>query len=170
MMNNHAPRSILKVDSICFKVDQYNSLIVYNINIPENYLQDRIELSDVLQRISNLIVQSFQNLSVLYQISASYILKHSVTGVTRTWTGSFFARNNELGVIADFQQFTERTFVTNSLLQLTNVKRKLQTNGLDTNWTVDRVLSVIFNIQCKVLSTHPLAGNKRHRQHTTFAL
>ena len=50
-MNNHAPRTVLKVDSTCFKLDDSFSLLVYNINIPQLYLQDRGELTVVLERI-----------------------------------------------------------------------------------------------------------------------
>ena len=170
MMNNHAPRSLLKVDSTCLKVDGDFCLIVYNINIPQLYLNDRGELSIVLDRIKERIVQDFGNLSSLYQISASYILKHSESGEIRTWTGSFFARDNALGVIADFQEFYELTFVRQSLQQLVNVEEKLLANGFDTKWKFDTLLSIIFNIQCKVPSNHRLAFNKKHREHTTFPL
>ena len=170
MMNNHAPRSLLKVDSTCLKVDRDFCLIVYNINIPQLYLNDRGELSDVLDRIKQRLIEDFGNLSSLYQISASYILKHSESGEIRTWTGSFFARNNVLGVIADFEQFSDATFVRQSLQQLTNAEEKLLANGFDTKWKFDTLLSVIFNIQCKVPSNHRLAYNKRHREHRTFPL
>jgi hypothetical protein len=169
-MNNHAPRTLLKVDSTCLKLYENFSLIVYNINIPQFYLNDRGELSNVLDRIKERLQQDFENLTSLYQISASYILKHSESGEIRTWTGSFFARNNALGVIADFQEFNDATFVRQCLQQLSNVEEKLRANGFDTKWKFDTLLSVIFNIQCKVAPNHRLACNTRHREHKTFPL
>ena len=167
-MNNHASRSVLKVDSTCLKISEEFCLIIYNINIPQLYLDDRGELSNVLDRIKQLLMQDFATLSVLYQISASYILKHSESGETRTWTGSFFARNNTLGVVANFQQFNAQNFVIQSLNQLVNVEEKLRSNGLDTKWKFDQLLSIIYNVQCKVPSNS--ANFRRHRDHTTFPL
>lgn len=164
-MNNHAPRTVLKVDSTSLTVNRDFCVVIYNINIPQDYLTDRNELRNVLDRIQLLLVRDFANLSVLYQISASYILKHGNTGETRTWTGSFFARNNVLGVVAGFQQFRPDTFVTNSLTQLINVEQKLLANGFDTDWKFDELLSIIFNIQCKMP-----ANTTTNRQHRTFAL
>ena len=169
-MNNHAPRTVLKVDSTCFKLDDSFSLLVYNINIPQLYLQDRGELTVVLERIKNVLIQDFLNFSILYQISASYILKHSETDQSKTWTGSFFARNNTLGVIADFQQFDSTTFVQNSLLQLINIDDKLRSNGFNTKWKFNQLLSIIYNIQCKVPSRNAIVINRNHREHRTFSL
>jgi len=167
-MNNHASRSVLKVDTTCLKVDQDFYLIIYNINIPQFYLDDRGELTQVLNRIKQLLIQDFGTLNVLYQISASYILRHSESGETKTWTGSFFARNNTLGVIADFQQFNAATFVIQSLNQLVNVEQKLRANGFDTKWKFDQLLSVIFNVQCRKQTNN--AVDRRHRDHRTFSL
>ena len=170
MMNNHASRNELKVDSTFLKLEQDSVVVVYNINIPEHYLHDQAELIRVLERIQFVITRDFGILSVLYQISASYILKQSNTGQNKTWTGSFFARNNTPGLIADFQQFNPATFVRQSLNQLINIEPKLRWNGVDTKWNFDQLLSIIFNVQCKVSSRNPIVTNKRHREHRTFSL
>ena len=170
MMNNHASRTLLKVDATTLNVDSNYAVIIYNINIPQNYLTDQQELSSVLTRIEQLLSRDFANLSVLYQISASYILKNSKSGETKTWTGSFFARNNVLGVIAQFQQFVAATFVRNSLSQLINIEQKLLANGLNTEWKFDQLLSIIYNIQSKVPQQHRLAQNGPNRNHRTFPL
>ena len=169
-MNNHASRSLLKVDSTCIKADPKNCIIFYNINIPQLYTQDRGELTNVLERIKIVLQRDFGNLSIVYQISASYILKHTESGQTKTWTGSFYAKNHELGIIADFQQLDPTTFVRHSLDQLVNIDEKLRSNGFNTKWIFSQLLSVIFNIQCKVPSSHPIIVNRRHRQHQTFPL
>jgi len=94
MMNNHAPRSVLKVDSTCIKLDETFNLIIYNINIPAHYLQDRGELTEILERVRYVLIRDFSTFSITYQITASYILKHSENGQQKTWCGS--TRNGNL--------------------------------------------------------------------------
>ena len=169
-MNNHASRSLLKVDSTSFELDPKNCIIIYNINIPQLYTQDRGELTNVLERIKIVLLRDFGNLSIFYQICASYILKHSETGQTKTWTGSFYARDNKVGTIADFQQFEPTTFVRHSLDQLVDIDEKLRANGFNTKWKFSQLLSVIFNIECRVPASNPIIVNRKHRQHQTFSL
>ncbi len=169
-MNNHAPRSVLKVDSTCIKLDETFNLIIYNINIPAHYLQDRGELTEILERVRYVLIRDFSTFSITYQITASYILKHSENGQQKTWCGSFFARNNVFGVIAGFQQFLPNFFVGNSLQQLVNIDLKLSQNEFNTKWKFDELLSVIFNIQCKLPRNQPPFANRRHREHVTFPL
>ncbi len=169
-MNNHASRSLLKVDSTCLKIDAKNCLIVYNINVPTTYTQDKSELKSVLERIRDVLMRDFKNLSLQYQITASYMLRHTETGETKTWTGSFIARNNSLGVIADFQSFSPTTFVENSMTQLASANEKLKTTGFSTKWKFDQLLSIIFNIECRVSSRSSVAANRKHRGHQTFPL
>jgi hypothetical protein len=168
-MNNRAPRTVFKVDSVILQSNNENSrLVIYNINVPDYLLTQNETLLQTLTRVKDLLVRDFEDLPVVYQISASYILAHNVTGQIKTWTGSFFAKNNRAGLIADFQNFNSNSFVTTSIDNLQDIDTKLQWNGLDTKWEYQQLLSVIFNVQCTVPNTHQSWKEKFRSQNQIY--
>ena len=170
-MDHHAPRSLLKVDATCLKIRPLKYLIIYNFNIPETVVYNQDELIVTLQRIGKLITEDFIHKRVLYQIIASYILKHQVTGETRTWTRSFFVKNNSLAQVSDFLVFDNNTFVRTSLIEIGDIENKLNLDN-DTKWRFDRLLSVIFNTQCAVFIGEDVLQRRflnQARQHKTFS-
>jgi hypothetical protein len=171
-MNNHTPRTVLKVDATFIRNNNDSKVfVIYNINVPEHYLAQQQELAGVLNRIKDLLIQQFPPSSVVFQISASYILEHVDTGQTKTWTGSFFAKHNRAGLIADFLNFIPTTFVDTVLNNLQHVDAKLRWNGLDTKWKYKQLLSVIFNVQCTISDDADLfkdTPKRGTRLHKTF--
>ena len=150
-MNNQAPRTVFKVDSVILPPDRNNArIVIYNINVPQYMLTPEQTLLLVLERIKSLLVRDFYLLPVVYQITASYILTHSETGQLKTWTGSFFAKNNRAGLVADFTNFNPYSFIATSIDSLKDIDLKLQWNGLDTKWEFQQLLSVIYNVQCSI--------------------
>ena len=173
-MNNHAPRTVFKVDSVILPPNRDNArIVIYNINVPQYMLTPEQTLVLVLERIKSLLVRDFNSLSVVYQITASYILTHSETGQLKTWTGSFFAKNNRAGLVADFTNFNPISFIATSLDSLEDINLKLQWNGLDTKWEFQQLLSVIYNVQCIVSNSSVFWQNKSkstNRIYQTFAV
>ena len=175
-MNNHAPRSILKVDATSINTRQNGLLnailMIYNINIPEQTVQNRNMLLTSLQQVADLISNDFQFKRVVYQITASYLLEHIETGQTRTWTGSFFVKNNTLAQVSDFTVFDRNNFVRTSTNDINNIENKLLLRNVNTKWRFNRLLSVIFNVQCAVDSREPILNTrelKEPRKHKTFS-
>ena len=177
-MNNHQSRNTLKVDAVSAPIeDKRNSqfLIIYNINIPFEYLEERQTTTrDILVRIKKLLVKDFYTYPVTYQITASYNLVHSITGEFRVWTGSFSVRDNTPAQITAFQDFNPDTFVEESLDDLEDFEDKLvRSPELSSGWVLNSINSVIFNVQCivdqnsRVLNIFPRNGRRAHR---TFAL
>ena len=178
MMNNHQSRNTLKVDAVSAPIeDNRNSkfLIIYNVNIPFEYLDERQTTTrDILVRIKKLLVKDFYTYPVTYQITASYNLVHSITGEFRVWTGSFSVRDNTPAQITAFQDFNPDTFVEESLDDLEDFEDKLvRPPEHSSGWVLNSINSVIFNVQCivdqnsRVLNIFPRNGRRAHR---TFAL
>jgi hypothetical protein len=65
------------------------AVVIYNVTIPAIVIDDYVQSQQVLTREQALIIEDFgQDHHVLYQITASYYLKHSATQRERLWTGS----------------------------------------------------------------------------------
>ena len=173
-MNNHAPRGILKIDATSIRtrqLDQNAFVIIYNINVPEQIINQPNEFLATLQHIRSLITGDFGGGRVLFQITASYLLEHTETGQIRTWTGSFFVKNNILAQVSDFIVFNANNFVRTSFLEIASLTEKLTLNNVDTKCKFNRLLSVIFNIQSTVDPTNPMLiarGLENPRRHRTF--
>jgi len=176
-MNHHLPRSVLKVDSTCIflKGEKKKVLIIYNINIPVHVLSQIEELDNVLERIKNLLSNEFYENTVVFQITASYLLKHTVTGATKVWTGSFFVKNNTLAKLSPFLLFDKDSFKRKSLIEIKDLSNKLKLQNVDTKWRFEKLESVIINIQCKVNTNHHIIKyrnlcNGLKRNHKVFFL
>lgn len=174
IMNNHAGRNVLKVDTISTPLRNNQFLILYNVNVPYAYLQQDDVTRGVLERIKNLLVQDFEHYPVVYQITASYILTHSITAQSRVWTGSFSVRDNVPAQLSGFDDFDPNTFVDDSLDHLEDFEARLvRAPELSSNWVMTSVISIIFNIQAVVdsqsgiLRYFPRDGRRAHR---TFPL
>jgi hypothetical protein len=178
MMNNHESRNTLKVDAVSAPIEDIqrtNFLVIYNINIPYQYLDERETTTrNILGRIKHLLMRDFVQHNPVYQITASYNLINTVTGEFRVWTGSFSVRDNTPAQITRFMNFDPDTFVGDSLEHLEDFEEKLvRAPELSSNWMLNSINSVIFNVQCVVdgespsLSQFPRNGRRTHR---TFAL
>jgi hypothetical protein len=173
-MNNHAPRGILKIDatSIQTRLNNQNAfVIIYNINVPQHIVNQPNEFLTTLQDIKNLVAGDFGGGHVLFQITASYLLEHTETGQLRTWTGSFFVKNNSLAQVSSFIVFNANNFVRTSSLEIASLTQKLTLQNGNTKWKFNRLLSVIFNIQSTVDPTNRLLTTrnlKNPRRHRTF--
>jgi hypothetical protein len=177
-MNNHASRNILKVDAVSAPLledRKQKFLVIYNINVPVDYIQNgEAQARAILTRIKNLLIAHFLHFPVVYQITASYNLVHSITGEFRVWTGSFSVRDNEPAQITGFEHFDPDTFVDESIENLEDFEFKLvRAPELSSNWVLNSVNSIIFNVQSvvdpgtDVVATFPRNGQRAHR---TFAL
>ena len=176
-MNNHASRNILKVDAVSAPIadsTRNNFLVIYNVNVPVRFLEEEGVTRQVLERIKDLLMNDFTNYTVVYQITASYTLLHSLTGELRVWTGSFSVRDNAPAQLSGFEQFDQNTFVDDSLGYLEDAEQKLtRAPEFSSNWVLDSIIAVIFNVQCivdqhnRILNLFPRDGRRAHR---TFAL
>lgn len=177
-MNNHESRNTLKVDAVSAPIEdptRFTFLIIYNINVPHQYLEERETTTrNILVRIKDLLVRDFNQHHPVYQITASYNLTNSVTGEFRVWTGSFSVRDNTPAQITGFLHFDPDTFVEESLENLQDFEERLvRAPELSSNWVLNSINSIIFNVQCivdresPVLSQFPRNGRRSHR---TFAL
>ena len=116
----------------------------------------------------------FEEKEVVYQICASYFLRHTETNQEIIWTGSFFARNNNPSRLLSFQVFNVNEFVDICFEATDNVDEKLRSTNFDTKWKYDRLISVIINIQAEVSRYHPILRERNlrydKRVQTTFSL
>jgi hypothetical protein len=177
-MNNHESRNTLKVDAVCAPINEQRGsafLIIYNINVPYNYLAERETTTrNILVRIKKLLLKDFPQRNPVYQITASYNLLNSISGQLRVWTGSFSVRDNTPAQITGFLPFEPDTFVEDTLDNLEDFEEKLvRAPELSSNWVLNSINSVIFNVQCIVDRENPALSNfprNGQRVHRTFAL
>ncbi len=176
-MDVRASRNLLKVDAISMPLTEHRQnyfVVIYNINIPIEHFESKEKSVQVLERVRHLLSRDFEGSEVVYQITASYRLVHSISGVHRIWTGSFSVRDNALAKISGFEDFDSETFVESSLDHLEDVEEKLERpTALASNWKLDQIISIIFYAQSKVhrdsliLQQFPRHGYKSRR---TFPL
>ena len=179
-MHGHAGRHILKVDCTSLNFDSEDIhrrdelMVFYNVNIPAAIIINNQEKRAVLERVKNLLIRDFDQADIVYQICASYFLRHTETNQEIIWTGSFFARNNNPSRLLSFQVFDPNQFVDICFEATENVDDKLRYNNFDTKWKYDRLISVIINIQAEVSRDHPVLRKRNlqydERRHTTFSL
>ena len=116
-MHGHAGRHILKVDCTSLNIENDSAhqrdqvMVFYNVNIPATIINNDQEKRAVLERVKNLLIRDFGEEDVVYQICASYFLRHIETNQEIIWTGSFFARNNNPSRLLSFQVFNVNEFV-----------------------------------------------------------
>ena len=148
-MNNHAGRNILKVDAISTTLTRNNKfLILYNVNVPYEYLEQEDVTRGVLERIKDLLVRDFEHYPVAYQITASYVVVHSTTQESRVWTDSFRAKDNAPAQLSGFKESEPVNFVNESLDHLEDFEARLvRRPDFSSKWVLVSVISVIFNVQ-----------------------
>jgi hypothetical protein len=178
-MSNRPGRDQLKVDALSLPIKENNVnylIVVYNVNIPIQILENQADFEQVVERLCHLIAIDFTGEEVVYQITASYMLVHAITGQQRIWTGSFYTHANVPAQLTPFETFNRNTFVASALENVNGAEQKLsQKNSLDSQWKFDHLISIIFNIQAKIQEYHPLIQRRhfpRHerRAHITFPL
>jgi hypothetical protein len=172
-MNHRAPRTEEKVDALLVPTDDKdNFIVVYNINVPFQVFHSMDTSTAILERVKGLLMTDFVQLVATFQLTASYLLLHRVTGEQRIWTGSFYPRGNAPAFLSAFRRFHHDTFVQYSLDSLENVEHTLLNwpNRGDTSWVFTQILSIIFNVQSIVPAEHsliskfPLRNNGRKSQ------
>lgn len=173
----HTGSNVLKVDATAITDTENRAYtVIYNVNIPEDIIDDVNERRDILERTRSLIDDDFPNIPVYYQITACYDLMNKVTGFTVRWTGSFFSENNGPSQLTPFQRFESGTFVDTSFDNCENVRERLTWTNEDTQWVFHELVSVIFNFNINVRSNHPVLQDRRlhygrlSRPHVTFDL
>jgi len=168
-------RGDLKVDAMSIQMENFNYLILYNINVPANLLNDQVQKRASFERVAELLTTDFESKDVEYQITASYILKHKETGAERFWSGSFFAKEDSPAVLLDFQKFDRRNFVDIALAATQNVNDKLRWRGRETVWAFSQLESLIFNAESKVRANSKIFDKRGivkrlKKNRVTFAL
>lgn len=174
-MNNRAGRDQLKVDALCVPLTdnlQSDVIVIYNVNIPIQYFFDPQSAQEVLAKVKNLLSRDFYDAVTSFQITASYQLRHTITGELRTWTGSFNARNNAPAQLSGFEIFDNTTFIQVSLDHIEDIEARL-TQFEETKWVLNQIISIIFNVQSRVKFNDPVLTHfPQHgrRSQRTFAL
>jgi hypothetical protein len=167
-MNHRAPRSEEKVDALLVPTDEReNFIVIYNVNIPFRSFDTLESSTNIVQRVKNLLMTDYINLIATFQLTASYLLLHRVTGEQRIWTGSFYPRGNAPAYLSAFKRFNPDTFVQYCLNSLDNVENTLLNwpNRGDTSWVFTQIISIIFNVQSIVPIEHPLITKFTRRNH-----
>ena len=142
----------LKVDQTALPSGNF-AILVSNINIPESEFNN---LDVVIERAKNFIVSNYQDAAnILFQVCATYKLKHIESGDTRQWTGSFNPKGNQINTLCHFQQFTPQfnIHVKNACTE-DNVHRRLRFYHVETSWVFDRLTSIIIYVQSLVNLQH----------------
>lgn len=173
-MDRLLTRGDLKVDAFAIPM-RFSFLILYNANIPAHLCQDQETKRAAVERVRNMIQLDFANSQVYFQTTASYYLKHKVTGVEKFWSGSFYARGQSPAVLSDFQLFDPTTFVNIILESSEDVEDRLRWRGSQTVWTFSRLESIIVNCEAKVGPSHSIfarrnLNNGGAKNRVTFAV
>lgn len=157
----------LKVDQTAIASGNI-AILVSNINIPISEFQN---LDNVVERVRNFILTDYISVeTVLFQVCATYQLKHVETGEIRQWTGSFNPKGNQLNTLCNFQLFSPqfKTQVINACSD-ENIQRKLNFYHVETSWVFYQTTSIIISVQSVVNLHHPTILRKslfsRHHGH-----
>lgn len=123
-----------------------------NFNIPATIQT----YQNCLARIRNYIVSNFLPIpdrcwSCRFQITATYVIRLPNNN-ERVWTGSFYNSDNLLTVLSGvlWREFIPETFV-DYVTRCTSHDHVIETldwgNQIDTDWTFDRLLSIVVSFQ-----------------------
>ena len=129
-------------------------IFITNFNIPDGEL---INIDDILERVERLILTDYLNIDpVLFQVCATYQLRHVETNDLRQWTGSFNPRGNQVNTLCHFQRLN-RQFknVVKTSCSEENILRKLRFYHATTDWVFERLTSIIISVQSEIQFTHP---------------
>lgn len=133
-------------------------LFAINFNLPENQLG---QVGPLLATVKDCINDEFPDEiaaeEVYYRITATYTLTNIATNAERLWQGSFQARTTQEQTILSNRQYSSETFVTEASEAVLpeRVVEKLELAGLDSDWTLSGLKSIIicFQARCKY-ATH----------------
>jgi len=172
------PIQQLKVDQTAL-LHNNSYLLISNINIPSHFI-NQLANNGVLQMVINFIDNDYTNVqNIYYQVTATYTLRHSQSGATKQWTGSFSPAGNVLNAIQPFQLYTLESIRNLPLVCNVNATETiLRTSNLETLWKFESLTSIILNVQALVPFNHPTLLNRdlvhtgygRRRVHISFPL
>ena len=139
--------------------DNDNYRFAINFDIPVAISEQDQAYQTCLVRIRNYIAGSFlprpENCySCRFQVTATYIIKLPNNN-ERLWTGSFFNSDNHLTVLSgvNWREFIPESFVgfvTRCTLPDNVISTLDWGNRLDTQWSFDRLVSIIVAFQVVV--------------------
>jgi hypothetical protein len=157
-------RQDLKVDATLFpprsndKKEKEKVIVVYNINIPAAF--NDAERSNAVALIQRLLEIDFVGWTshIVYQVTASFMLRNTSTGMDKNWTGSFFAKGNSPAQLTPFKNYDSATFAPTVQHAIDHAEETLSRAGLmmDTVWVFDSLESIILNVQSKIHRAHPV--------------
>lgn len=122
-------------------------IFVTNVNVPSATFG---EPARILQRIADLVNRDYDaDLTVYFEVSATYTLVHRETGETRRWVGSFSPQQTY--TLTPNLHFSESFFeVVEPLLDLRTLVAQLGRLIPDTEWSVDEVNSLVVHVSSQV--------------------
>ena len=158
---------LLTVDCIAYnsiqeKRNKNYFTVEYNINIPADVVHNPEERINALERVKNLLETDFEQRDIIdYQMTGTYELRNTETGLLREWVGNFYAGLNNPAILQEFQVFDGHSFVNDVYPMLDHVEAQLLFNGRDSKWKFERLQSIIFNVQCTVHENHKVLQNRK---------
>jgi hypothetical protein len=169
-MAHRLSRSDLKVDATSISSEDQQVIVIYNVNVPVDLVNP-----DTLHRVKTFLQDEFGRNQVLFQLTATYVIKNNVTGEEKVWKGSFFARDNALAQLSDFVNLRRVNFVPFVQNIWRTAAEKLNWQGLDTSWTFQNLVSLVINAQTRLGENDRLLFrrqliNGEKRRHVTFEL
>lgn len=161
-INNMGEVNRFKIDSLIVQQTVENYLFLVNINLPQAGIYDG-SLDRLLETVQNCVGDEFSNEidrgGIVYAISATFQLTHSMTGQSRPWRGNYHPRGNDMNYLRTFTRYRPETF-TNEVRTATNpafINNKLAVAKEDTKWNFAGLESVVLNFQALCdRTTHPL--------------
>jgi len=142
-MNN---AQIFKVDRITVRNGGRSPLLICNYNIPAF----RLDLASA-DRVRDTIEEDFgatlQHVS--YSISATYLLRHRVTDEEKYFAGSFHARGQQFGQLAEFRNFNNNEFSRHVLERSAPavLDHRLRRQARQTAWEFHQLVSIVVSAQ-----------------------
>ena len=135
------------------------ALLILNFNIPYTLVCIDDQYLNILEDISNYLEQHFGlQQTVSFQTTATYVLRNTLTGEERVWTGSYFHAGPQKTILSgpNFYEFDRRTLRDVNLWCTTeeNINRCLQWDDRETIWVFSEVVSIIVSCQTKVSAHH----------------
>jgi hypothetical protein len=137
-------------------------IVVYDIIIPIKHFDGTEEVSEILNKVKNLILLDFLDCPVAYYIKLSFQIRHTRTGELLTWT----EKDMSPVELSGLEIFDPDTFVPLSLAQIEDVDSHLA-EFIEPKWVLNQIFSIVFHVQSQVkynittLSKLPCNGGKK---------
>lgn len=180
---------LVKVDFTALPFVQGSYLALINFTLPVDHCSDIPTLTRCIHLIEEYLRTNIAapNVSLGYQVTASFTLVHSITNRVNNFTGSFFNNTNFMNCLSgnQFLPYRPETF-QGQLLNFANPQeaaRKLTQAAadLDTKWQFSQLISIIVNVQSALPRAHAFIqahhldaivrnGRRRTRAHVTTYL